>query len=236
LASSDKSDVGVILAAGGRGRRFGRRLPKQFLKLGGKTVLQWSLERFSRLRSVREIIVVVPEEHIARAVRIIRRTGMRKVHAVVRGGPERQESVANGLRALSRDSRIVLVHDAARPLVSPEIVRRVIAGARRYGAAMAGVPVSDTIKREGRAGFSTETLRRDLLWAAQTPQGFRRAILERAHRRAEEEGVLGTDEASLLERMGIPVRIVQGSSRNVKITGEEDLSLAGWLLSRPGSR
>jgi 2-C-methyl-D-erythritol 4-phosphate cytidylyltransferase len=226
----------VILAAGGRGRRFGRRLPKQFLKLGGKTVLQWSLERFSRQRSVREIIVVVPEEHISRAVRIIRRAGMRKVHAVVRGGPERQESVANGMRALSRHCRIILVHDAARPLVSPEIVRRVIAAARRYGAAMACVRLSDTIKREGRTGFSTETLRRDLLWAAQTPQGFRRAMLERAHRRAVEEGVLGTDEASLLERLGMPVRIVEGSSKNLKITGEEDLSLARWLLSRPGSR
>jgi len=233
LASSDRSDVGVILAAGGRGRRFGRKLPKQFLLLGGKTVLEWSLEKFSRIRLVREVVVVVPEEFAGRAGRIVRRAGLPKVRAIVTGGAERQESVGNGLQVMGRECRIVLVHDAARPLVSPEVIRRVIAGARRYGAAVAAVRVSDTVKLEGRRGFSTETLQRELLWAAQTPQGFRRALLERAHEEARSEGARGTDEASLVERLGVPVRIIEASAKNLKITRGEDLLLARWLI---GSR
>ena len=223
--------MGVILAAGGRGRRFGRGLPKQFVLLGGKSALERSLEKFSRLAVVREIVVVVPKEHLQRAGRIVHRAGVRKVSAIVHGGVERQASVANGLEALSHRCRIVLVHDAARPLVSTAVVQRVIAGVRRYGAAVTAVRVSDTIKLEGRKGFSTETLRRDLLWAAQTPQGFRRALLERAHAMARQEKALGTDEASLVERLGVPVRIVEGSAKNLKITTREDLSLAAQLLS-----
>ena len=234
MAKSDRSDVGVILAAGGRGRRFGRKLPKQFLLLGGKTVLEWSLERFSHIRIVKEVVLVVPEEFAGRAARIVRRAGLPKVRAIVAGGAERQESVGNGLRVLGRECRIVLVHDAARPLVSPELIRRVITGARRYGAAVAALRVSDTVKREGRRGFATETLQRELLWGAQTPQGFRRDVLERAHAEARRQGARGTDEASLVERLGLPVRIIEGSAKNLKITEGEDLVLARWVAgSRP---
>ena len=116
-------------------------------------------------------------------------------------------------------------------MVSTEVIRRVIAGVRRYGAAVPAVRVSDTIKLEGKKGFSTETLRRDLLWAAQTPQGFRRKILERAHLMATRTKAVGTDEASLVERLGFPVRIVAGSTKNLKITSREDFSLAVRLLS-----
>jgi len=234
LARRRSSDIGVVLAAGGRGRRFGRAVPKQFLKLRGKPILQHSLERFAGLAAVREIVVVVPEEHARRAAAIIRRSGVRRRCQVVAGGAERQESVGRGLRALDPACRIVLVHDAARPLVSAAVVERVIRATRRFGAAMAALRVSDTIKREGQRGFATETVRREQLWAAQTPQGFRRSLLERAHRQAVQEGVVGTDEASLLERMGKKVRLVEGSPKNLKITTREDFLLAAGFAGRPG--
>jgi len=230
LARNARSDVGVIVAAGGRSHRFGRKLPKQFQRLGQKSVLAWSLERFSHNRSVRSIVVVVPEEYLLRASRVVRAGGFRKVHAIVSGGRERQGSVARGLQALGPECRLVLVHDAARPLIDPGVIRGVIEGARRFGAAMAAVRVRDTIKRERRKRFSGETLPRELLWAAQTPQGFRRELLEGAHRRAKQDGFVGTDEASLVERLGHPVRIVEGSSKNLKITDAGDLSLARWYL------
>lgn len=232
MARRESSDVGVVLAAGGRGRRFGRTVPKQFLKLRGKPVLQYSLERFARCAAVRQIVVVVPEEHARRAALIIRRSRARRRCQVVVGGAERQESVGRGLQALDPACRIVLVHDAARPLVSADVIERVIRATRRSGAAMAAVRVSDTIKREGRRGFATETLRREQLWAAQTPQGFRRSLLERAHRRAVRDGMVGTDEASLIERMGKKVRLVDGSPKNLKITTRQDFLLVASVAGK----
>jgi 2-C-methyl-D-erythritol 4-phosphate cytidylyltransferase len=225
-----RADVGVVIAAGGSGRRFGGSLPKQFLKLGRVPVLQRTIAAFHGLPEVGEIVVVAPPAYIRRVEALVRRAGFGRVCRVTSGGRERQDSVWNGLHAFSRPPAIVLVHDAVRPMVSRRVIRDVIAAARRHGAAVVGVRVTDTIKRESPAGFYAETLDRKALWAVQTPQGFRYRLLRRAHERARDDRYAGTDESSLVERMGKPVRIVPGEERNRKITTADDLRIAGMFV------
>lgn len=219
----------MVIAAGGMGRRMRSRKPKQFLEVNGKPILQLTLEVFDRHPDVHEIVVVAPGDHVRAAESIIRRAALRKVSHVVVGGSERQYSVRNGLLSFEIEPEIVLVHDAVRPFIDRSVISSVIRKARRHGAAVVGVPVSDTLK-VGRAGFYRRTLDRTNVWAVQTPQGFRFDLLLRAHRAAERSGYLGTDEASLVERLRVPVAIVEGSSRNIKITTGEDLALAKALL------
>jgi 2-C-methyl-D-erythritol 4-phosphate cytidylyltransferase len=219
-----------VIAAGGRGRRLGGSVPKQFLSLAGGPILQRTIALFESVGSVKEIVLVVPTQHMERTVRLVRRAAFRKVKEVVSGGVDRQESVWNGLTAVSQTIDVVLVHDAVRPLVRPATIRAVIREAYRSRAAVVGVRVKDTMKVEGRPGFTTSTLQRDRLWAVQTPQGFRKKLLLDAHRAAREAGYLGTDDASLVERLGVPVRIVEGDDWNVKITTRNDLLLARWLV------
>lgn len=219
----------MVIAAGGRGRRIGGAVPKQFLMLEGKAILQRSVELFDRLPMIHEIVVVVPQNQTGRAERILRRAKLQKVSHVVVGGAERQDSVRHGLHSFDQEPEIVLVHDAVRPLVTEKEVLAVVRQARRCGAAVVGVPVKDTIK-VGEAGFFTRTLDRRKLWAVQTPQGFRYSVLMRAHRAAQRTGFLGTDEASLVERLRIPVAIVAGSYHNIKITTKADLEIARTLL------
>ncbi len=219
-------DVAVIIPAGGSGKRMGGVLPKQFLRLGDVPILVASVRAFERLPEVREVVVAAPAVYVARTTRLLTRAGCRKVSCVIAGGRERQDSVRLGLEHLSAVPDVILVHDAARPLVTAKVIRRVIAAAKQYGAAVAGVQVIDTIKLEGKKRFSTKTLPRHLLWAVQTPQGFLFSLFRHAHVRAAAAGVLGTDDAALVERLGIPVRIVEGDRRNIKITTREDLALA----------
>lgn len=224
-------DVAVIIAAGGRGRRMGGRIPKQFLRLGGVPILQRTIAVFDALREIGEIVLVVPPTHIRRAEAMVRRGKFIKVCRVVAGGRERQESVARGLGACSSQAALVLVHDAVRPLVEPRVILDVIREARKCGAAAACVRVKDTLKVESsRGGMAVRTHPRAGMWAAQTPQGFRKDLLVRAHEAARRSSFLGTDEASLIERLGIGVRIVEGSERNVKITTPGDRRLAEFLL------
>ena len=214
---------------------MGGSLPKQYLLLAGVPILHRTIELFERVRSVREIVIVVPREYVSQTRKLVGRGGFRKVKQVVPGGKRRQDSVWKGLREIDRAIDLVLVHDAVRPLVSPATVRAVIREAHSSRAAVVGVPVKDTIKVEGRRGFYTSTLHRDTLWAVQTPQGFHRQLLLDAHEEARQAHYLGTDEASLVERLGIPVRIVEGDEWNVKITTRNDLLLARWLM-RGGRR
>lgn len=219
-------DVAVIIPAGGAGRRLGGTTPKQFLKIGAYPIIAITVRAFDRLPRVGEIIVVVPPGQAARTRRILDAAGCRKVTALVEGGKERQDSVRIGLARITGEPAVVLVHDAVRPFVSRTVVEAVIRDAARYGAAVVGVRVKDTIKTEGEGGFYRETLPRHLLWAVQTPQGFDRHLIEKAHARALREGFIGTDDAMLVERMGLPVRIVEGEYGNVKITTREDLLAA----------
>jgi 2-C-methyl-D-erythritol 4-phosphate cytidylyltransferase len=230
--AAKRADVGVVVAAGGTGRRFGGATPKQFLDLGGMPVLCRSIAAFQRTGGVGEIVVVVPAAFVKRAERLIARAPFPKVSRVVPGGRERQESVRLGLAAFTRPPAFVLVHDAARPLVSAQVIRDVIAGTRRYGAAVTGTHASDTIKTEQKPGVIGMTPDRNTLRAVQTPQGFRFRLLVRAHEAAARRHVVGTDDASLVERLGRKVRIVPGDRWNIKITTMDDLRMARRLQNR----
>ncbi len=226
-------DVGVVIAAGGRGVRMGSQMPKQFLRVGGRTIIEHVISRFDRLKEIAEIVIVVPPLYCDRMLHMVRRKGARKVTTVVAGGKERQDSVWKGMLGFRLEPEIVLIHDAVRPMVTPEVIRAVIRETEIHRAAVVGVRVSDTIKREGPSGFYAETLRRDVLWAVQTPQGFAFSLLKDAHQRASAESFLGTDDASLVERLGVPVRIVEGERRNIKITSRDDLEIVQkWLKRR----
>ncbi len=232
MPRANTPDVAVIIAAGGTGKRMGGRVPKQFLRAGAHPVLVTTVRAFEAIRSVREIVVVVPRGYAEFTHRLLTRAGCQKIGTVIEGGRERQNSVRAGLDMLSGDPDIVLVHDAVRPFVTGKVIRKVIKESARFGAAVVGVRVKDTIKKEGKRGFYSQTLQRHLLWAVQTPQGFRVPLFKRAHRRALLDGFLGTDDAMLAERLGIPVRIVEGLDANVKITTREDLILARRVLGK----
>jgi 2-C-methyl-D-erythritol 4-phosphate cytidylyltransferase len=207
---------------------MGAARPKQFLPVGGVPILGRTVGIFEGMRAISDIVVVAPAGYLQRARRLVRKFS--KVIAVVAGGPERQDSVWLGLQAFPRKPDIVLVHDAVRSFVDAGAVRKVIRGAERHGGAALAVRVSDTVKVG--AGFFKRTLPRDKLWAAQTPQGFRYELLLKAHLAARKTRFSGTDEASLAERVGIPVKIVEGDSGNTKITTREDLKLAELRLKR----
>jgi 2-C-methyl-D-erythritol 4-phosphate cytidylyltransferase len=200
---------------------------KQGLPLWGRPVLRWTLEALAASPGVRGVVVVVPAEDVGSWRRRLR--GCRKVAAVVAGGAERQASVACGLRAVPAAATVILVHDGVRPCVTPALVSRVAAAARTDGAAIAALPVAETLK-QGADGWVRTTVSREGVWAVQTPQAFRADLLREAHRRAAADGVLGTDEAALVERLGVPVRLVPGLPGNVKITRPDDLPLARALL------
>ena len=225
--------AGVIIPAGGIGSRFGHRQPKQFLPLAGQPVLVHTCKAFLTIETIHAIVVVTPAEYHQATQDLLGAYLSREEIACLRftvGGITRQDSVAAGLQALPGEISLVMVHDAARPLVDRDLIMRCLAGADQYGAVIAAVPVKDTIKKATSSGTVTQTVDRTALWQAQTPQGGRRALLEQAFSLARREGFLGTDEASLLEFAGIPVHIIEGSDRNLKITRPEDLPIATALL------
>jgi 2-C-methyl-D-erythritol 4-phosphate cytidylyltransferase len=217
--------VWVVVPAGGRGVRMGRK--KQDIRVGARPVLRWTLDALEATRAVQGIVVAVPVEDVPAWRRRLR--GCRKVRAVVAGGEERQESVARGLAAVPPTAAVILVHDGVRPCITPELVRRVVEATRAHGAAVAALPVAETLKR-GAEGWVKATIPRDGLWAIQTPQGFRADLLREAHRRAAADRIVGTDDAALVERLGAPVRLVPGLPGNLKITRPEDLPLARRAL------
>lgn len=220
--------LAVLILAAGRGERLGHRLPKAFVTLGGRTLLERSLDALERVDEVAVIQPVIGAEDYD-AYAAIGLAASKKRRDPVSGGAERQDSVAAGLAALPASVTWVAVHDAARCLVSPDDVSRVIDAAYREGAALLAAPARDTIKRVVD-GHVVETPDRSECWAAQTPQVFRRDLLSEALEKAQAEAFVGTDDAQLVERMGVRVAVVEGSARNIKITLPEDLLAAeGWL-------
>lgn len=216
--------VSAVVVAAGEGKRFGA--PKQFSLLKGKPVLDWSLEKFENHESVDEIILVLKDE--ARREKILAR--YKKIAAVVEGGERRQDSVFKGFSLIDpRKAGIVLVHDAARPLVDTGLISRVIEAALEKGAAIPALPLKDTVK-EITGQEVCRTLERERLFKVQTPQGFSYSILKEALEKAQQENYYGTDEAALVERMGKRVYVVQGNPKNIKITVPEDIKLAEVFL------
>lgn len=227
--------TGVVIPAGGTGSRFGHVQPKQFLELAGTPVLVRTCLAFLELEMVYTVVVAVPAGFFEHAIELLR-THLSSTHwhrlRITVGGATRQESVRLGLAELPKEIELVLVHDAARPLVDRATILRCLEGVVRSGAVIAAMPVKDTLKRVDDNGMITATVDRTRLWQAQTPQAARRPLLERAFAEAEQAGFVGTDEASLLEAAGIPVRVVAGSERNSKITLREDLRVAEALLAK----
>jgi 2-C-methyl-D-erythritol 4-phosphate cytidylyltransferase len=211
---------------------MGGRQPKQYLVLGGAPLLVHTLRALARCPSIEGAVVAVPEDRIDATRSLLRRFRVPRVLAVVAGGEERQDSVQRGLEAVSPEAAWVVVHDAVRPMITPDLVERVLAAARIPGAATCGWPVRETVKLV-KDSFVDQTLPRDGLWLTQTPQAFRRELLREAHDKAAREGFRGTDDAMLVERLGGRVAMVEGLAQNIKITTKEDLKTVRTLL---GSR
>lgn len=222
--------ITVIIAAAGRGSRMKRAENKVFLPLLGKPILQYSLEMFGARDDVAEIIIISAAHEVAEMESLAAGCACDIPVKVVVGGSERQYSVANALRAVGEDAEMILVHDGARPLITNEVIQSVIDTARETRASIAAVPVKDTIKKVDEDGMVVDTPPRKTLWAVQTPQGFDAQLLHEAYAKAEADGFLGTDDASLVERLGIKVAVAEGDYQNIKITTPEDLAIGEALL------
>jgi 2-C-methyl-D-erythritol 4-phosphate cytidylyltransferase len=230
--------VGVVIVAAGQGTRLGGEVPKQYRELGGVPMLLRALRPFVAHPEVAHTVVVLPRADAAHPPPWLADL-LGGTLTLAPGGAERRDSVAQGLAALPGVCTLVLVHDAARPLVDRATIDSVVAAARCGDGAVPAVPLGDTLKEvaelatgpEGGLGLLvSRTLPRERLWRAQTPQGFPRTLLEQAHARAEEDRLPATDDAMLVERLGANVRLVPGSVRNFKVTTEEDFRLAERLL------
>ena len=225
-----KQQVAAIIPAGGIGSRMGLEIPKQFYELNSIPVLAHTLLAFQRTAIISSVIVAVPLDHLEHTERIVRDFKLDKVVKIVPGGRLRQDSVQAGLLALDSAIDYVAVHDAARPLVSPELITDCVMEAQKTGAALAAVPARDTLKEVNRQGEIRRTIDREKIWMAQTPQVVRVSLLRQAFDAAKKDNFIGTDEASLLEHLGIPVMVVNGSEKNIKITRPDDLLIAEALL------
>ncbi len=223
-------DVGVVIVAAGKGSRTESSELKQFRWVAGKPMLLHSVQAFHDRDDVALVVCVLPREHAGDPPAWLFQCDVERLLISV-GGRERSDSVANGIEDLPPECGIIVVHDAARPLVPAAMIERVMAEARRGNGAVPALPVADTLKRVTDSGAVSETVDRSGLWRAQTPQAFPREMIERAYTHARANGITATDDASLCELLGLPVVIVPGSERALKITEEADFARAEALYS-----
>jgi 2-C-methyl-D-erythritol 4-phosphate cytidylyltransferase len=231
-ATAPGRDVAVILVAAGVGSRVGGKELKQFRWVAGKPMLLHSVQMFMARPDVAVVICVLPHSHAGDPTPWLFQCDVERLLVTV-GGRERMESVAAGLDDLPPQARIVLVHDAARPLVGQATIERVVRAARDDVCAVPALPVTDTLKRVSDGSHVVETVDRSGLWRAQTPQGFPRDMLERAHEDARRARYSSTDDAALCERLGFPVVVVRGDERAMKVTEETDFARAEALFPLP---
>ncbi len=231
------SRIAAILPAAGLGTRMGAETPKQFLDLDGVPLVVFTLRRLASCRAITDFLIATRAEEVAALAARVREEKLSQSVRVVQGGGTRQESVANALAEVSPDTEIIVVHDAVRPFVTREQTERVIAEARSRGAAILGIPAIDTVKEVKRGclpedvALISATIPRERIVLAQTPQAFSAALLREAFAAARLDGVTASDEACLVERLGRPVYVVQGSDRNLKITRAADLQLVRFYLA-----
>ena len=229
--------VNAVIVAAGEGRRMGGQLPKPFLLLAGHPLILHTLGRFAS-SLVRKVILVAAEKELPRCRELLASDPrLQSLELTVQaGGMRRQDSVHRGLTRLDPDCEVVVIHDGARPFVSPQLIDRCVETASRDGAVVVGVPARDTIKRVTDDRLVEETPPRDFLWEMQTPQVFRSEMIREAYDRAQREGAEATDDAALVERLGMRVRLLEGERTNIKITLPQDLLLAeamireGWVF------
>ena len=218
----------AIILAAGKSERMGAGVDKAFLSLVNKPVVAWSLIAFERCALVDRIVLVVRKDQLLASKAVVKMFGISKLHAIVAGGAKRQESVQAGLAACDVDTRHVVIHDAARPLVTSDMVAEVLTQAKRVPAVTLGRQMTDTVKRCEKGTSVSETVPREKLWTVQTPQAFQIKELRRAYAAAGKDEF--TDDCQALERAGVPVKIVENLKPNFKITTVEDLQVAGALL------
>lgn len=229
-AAGGRRDVGVVIVAAGSGSRVGGEQLKQFRWVAGKPMLLHSVQTFQARDDVAMVVVVLPRSHAADPPPWLFQCDVDRLLVAV-GGRDRGESVRAGLEDLPAEVEVVLVHDAARPLVPPDVIERVVDAARGGVGAVAALPVVDTLKEVDGGGTIVRTVDRRRLWRAQTPQGFPRDAIDRAHALAAREGVTATDDAALCERTGLIVRAVRGSELAMKVTDEDDFARLEALAS-----
>lgn len=222
--------VTAIFPAAGSSTRMGGGINKNLLKLAGEPILIRTLKTFSQIERVNFLIVAVAEHEIETVEKLLSAEKNLKSWRVTIGGSERQYSIANALKLLPDDAEIILVHDAARPLISVQTINEVIDAVEKFGGAIAAVPAKDTIKIVDAEGFVKYTPPRREMAVVQTPQGFKREILLRAYDKAAEENFLGTDDSSLVERLGVRIKVVTSSYENIKVTTPEDIHVAETIL------
>ena len=223
--------VAALIAAAGSGQRMGSVVPKPYLLLGGREILARTLDVFETCAAVHEVWIIASANQQAHCRQgIVERYGFGKVKGVVTGGDERQVSVWRGLQQLAPEVDLVVIHDGVRPLVNHAMIEAALGAAAQHGAAIAAVPLKDTIKRVSLQGQVEATLPREHLWRSQTPQAFRRQLLHQAFAYAQQQQLVATDEAGLMEGYGHPVQVVQGSEQNIKITTLDDLAMCERLI------
>lgn len=222
--------VSIIIPAAGKGKRMGHSFNKQYLRLKERPILYHTLAVFQGMEDVLELIVVIPKEEFEICREQVLRPAAFLDVKLVAGGKERQDSVFNALKAVDKRAELVCIHDGARPLVKKEHVIKVLREAQNHGASCLGVPVKDTIKTVDALGNIINTPEREKLWIAQTPQVFHKNIIMTAYEKAKDEKLTATDDCSLVESSGNPVRMVAGDYTNIKITTPDDLTLAASFL------
>ncbi len=221
----------TIIPAGGTGSRFGNSLPKQFHEINGIPLIIHTLRKFEYSGCIDSIVISINNDWREYMLELAHRFGLSKVKEITAGGSTRQQSVANALMSgLILTSDIILVHDAARPLVSMELIESVIDNAKETGAAIPALPPVETIKEVNSGGFVVNTLDRTKLCSIQTPQGFRTEILTESYAKAISAGYEGTDDASVVEFAGFEVKVVEGERKNIKITTLDDINISDYTL------
>ena len=221
----------AIIVSAGKGQRFMEGKKKQFYLLADKPILAHTLDQFETCPLVRSTLLVVSEEDMDYTLKeIVEKYKYRKIAQIVPGGKRRQDSVKNGMDALAKVVDIVMIHDGVRPFVTRAMIEDSIQSAERFGAVVVAMPVKDTIKMSNPDGTVLKTLDRESLWQTQTPQTFQAKVIREAYTKATEDDFVGTDDASLVERLGVKVHILPGSYTNIKITTPEDLILAHLFL------
>jgi len=226
----------AVIVSAGKGHRFMKGMKKQFFPLAGKPILAHTLDRFEDCPLIQTILLVVAEEDMDYCLKeIVEKYEYQKIYRIIPGGKKRQESVKNGIDALSEDVDIVVIHDGVRPFVTRGMIEESIQWAVRFQGVVVAMPVKETIKMVHSDGTILETLDRESLWQIQTPQTFQVKTIREAFQRAVKDGFTGTDDASLVERLGVKVHVLPGSYTNIKITTPDDLMLANLFLQTKNS-
>ena len=221
----------AVIVSAGKGHRFMKGKKKQFYFLAEKPILAHTLDKFEACPVIHSILLVVAQEDMDYCLKeIVEKYRYRKISQIIPGGKSRQESVKNGIDSLAKDIDIVAIHDGVRPFITREMIEESIRAAVRFQAVVTAMPVKETIKMAHPDGTILKTLDRESLWQVQTPQTFKVSVLKEAYQRATRDGFVGTDDASLVERLGVKVHILPGSYTNIKITTPEDLMLANLFL------